>query len=137
MSGVCLLWWLHGFSLTPPILSSFLCLEFPLCPILHCNRPKSAFFNQWYSQHTEGNLTSPLLSCLNKKEGFNINIARLYTTKQYQVRITVKIFISTLSFIISKKNYNYKYLVFNSIKDSQRIYHLSKQEAHCKQLLKL
>ena len=41
-SGVCVLRWLHGFSLTPPTLSSSICLEFLPCPILCCNRPKAA-----------------------------------------------------------------------------------------------
>ena len=32
------------------------------------------------------------LFCLNKKEGFNFNIARLHTTKNYQARIIVTVF---------------------------------------------
>ena len=53
----------------------------------------------------------------------------------YQARIIVTIFISTLSFIITKENYIY--LFFNSIKDSRRIYYLSKQEVRNSKTLEM
>ena len=40
------------------------------------------FINQWYSQHTEGNPTSPPPLCLNKKGGFKFNTVKLHITKQ-------------------------------------------------------
>ena len=56
--ATCFLWWLRGISLTLPSLLLYLCLEFPSCSILRCNRPKAACLltngNRIYSQHTEG-----------------------------------------------------------------------------------
>ena len=55
-SGVCLLQWLHGISLTPPTHSLYL---FQTDYILPCYRTKAALFiNKTHSQQTERNTTS-------------------------------------------------------------------------------
>ena len=63
---------LYSAIFLPPIIFSP-----PTSPLFCSVQAQDSFFiNQWYSQHI------PPFFCLNKKEGFNFNIARLHTTKQ-------------------------------------------------------
>ena len=95
-----------GFMTSPN--SAFLLTAFKLIsspnPVLLCYRLEDSFFiNQWYSQHTERNPTTPSIFCLNKKEGFNFNIAKLLITKQ-----------------VSSKNYSYNIYIYVIFYHNQR-----------------
>ena len=96
-----------------------------------CNSPsKSSFFIKQWTQHIDRSTSYTIfLFLFIQTASFNFNIVKLHITKQvsnknlhylyFYIYIAFIIFISILSFIITKENYNYKF--FNSIKDSRRI----------------